>query len=332
VLGELTAGQAEAPAVGPDSAIRIMTGGLLPDGAEAVVMVEDTREQDGWVEIARPAAAGDNVHPTGQDLQGGQLVLAAGTLLGPPEIGMLATVGQTKVLVHRRPRVAVLATGDELVEPDEAPTDGLIRDSNRFALIAAIRAAGGEVVWSAHGRDERAGLERLLRTGLDQADVLVTSGGVSMGTRDLIKPLLAEMGEVQFGRIAFKPGKPLTFVTIGSKLAFGLPGYPVSSLVTFEVFVRPALLRLQGHRRVDRPRVTVRLEHDLKPDPVRLEYHRAVVRWRDESLVATSTGLQSSSRLLSMVGANALLEIEPGERALPAGTEVPALLTGDILN
>jgi molybdopterin molybdotransferase len=331
VLGELTAGQVSSEAVGSDSALRIMTGGLLPDGAEAVVMVEDTRERDGLVEVAKAVELGENVHPAGHDLLRGEVVLRAGTTIGPDEVGILATVGQTRVRVYARPKVAVLATGDELVEPSQAPPDGSLRDSNRFALMAAARAAGAEVVWQRHGRDDRATIEALIREALEAADVLVTSGGVSMGTRDLIKPLLAELGEVHFGRIAFKPGKPLTFVTVGRKLAFGLPGYPVSSLVTFEVFVRPALLKLQGLARVERPRVTVYLERDLQPDRGRLEYQRAVVRWQDGRLVAASTGGQSSSRLMSMVGANALLEIEPGEEPLRAGSPVAAFLTGELL-
>ena len=332
VVGELTAGHVSTEHVEPDSAMRIMTGGLLPPGAEAVVMVEDTRERDGLVEVEKPARPGENVHPPGQDLVRGQLVLRAGARLGPAEIGILATVGQTRVPVYPRPRVAVLATGDELVEPEQEPPPGCLRDSNRFALMAAAREAGAEVVWHGHGRDERAALERLVREALDVADVLITSGGVSMGTRDLIKPLLADLGEVHFGRIAFKPGKPLTFVTIGRKLAFGLPGYPVSSLVTFEVFVRPALLKLQALGVVQRPRVTVELERDLRPDRIRLEYQRAVVRWQGDRLVAAPTGVQSSSRLMSMIGANALLEIEPDEETLQAGSRVPALLTGDLLS
>jgi molybdopterin molybdotransferase len=310
--------------------MRIMTGGLLPPGADAVVMVEDTSERDGVVAIKRPARPGDNVHPASHDLSRGQIVLKAGTRLGPAEIGMLAMVGRTRVPVYPRPRVSILATGDELVEPTEEPPAGFVRDSNRFALIAATREAGGEVVWHRHCRDVRAALERLIGEGLSQADVLISSGGVSMGTRDFIKPLLAELGEVHFGRISFKPGKPLTFVTLGDKLAFGLPGYPVSSLVTFEVFVRPALLKLQGLRNVMRPRVEVFLEDAVQPDRVRLEYQRAVVRWQGERLAATTTGGQGSSRLLSMIGANALLEIEPGEQRLPAGTRVPALLTGEL--
>jgi molybdopterin molybdotransferase len=332
VVDELPAGKAPTVPVGPGEAIRIMTGAPMPPGADAVVMVEDTSEQDGIVDIQKGARAGENVQPAGHDLERGQVVLRAGSRLGPPEIGMLASVGKVRVPVYPRPKVAVLATGDELVEPHEEPPDGALRDSNRFALMAAAREAGAEVVWQAHGRDERDVLERLVREALDRADVLITSGGVSMGTRDLIKPLLAELGEVHFGRIAFKPGKPLTFVTIGEKLAFGLPGYPVSSLVTFEVFVRPALLKLQGLARVRRPRVRVYLEHELQPDRGRLEYQRAVVRWESDRLVASSTGLQSSSRLLSMIGANALLEIQPGTDPVQAGTAVPALLTGELLD
>jgi molybdopterin molybdotransferase len=164
------------------------------------------------------------------------------------------------------------------------------------------------------------------------ADVLITSGGVSMGTRDLLKPLLAELGEIHFGRVSFKPGKPLTFATIGTTTVFGLPGFPVSSLVTFEVFVRPALRRLQGLTRLHRPRVTVELEHPVQASRSRLEYQRAVVHWQYGRLLASATGRQASSRLLSMVGANALLEIPSGGEVLPAGSRVTALLTGEILD
>lgn len=329
VTGEIAAGHGPSRPLGADEAVRIMTGGLLPAGAEAVVMVEDTEERDGYVEIGRAVQPGANVHPPGQDVRRGQVVLRAGTRCGAPEIGMLATLGRVRVAVHRRPRVAVLSSGDEVVEPWVAPPPGLVRDSNRFALMAAVAEAGGEVVWHGHARDERVALERLVQEALEGVDVLLTSGGVSMGTRDLIKPLLARLGTVHFGRVAMKPGKPLTFVTIGERLVFGLPGFPVSSLVTFEVFVRPALLRLQGLRRIDRPRILVQLEREVRPDRVRFEYQRAVVRVQDGRFVATSTGLQSSSRLMSMLGANALLELEPAEQPLPAGAVVPALLIGE---
>ncbi|MDF2748227.1 MAG: molybdenum cofactor synthesis domain protein, partial [Propionibacteriaceae bacterium] len=241
VLRELTAGQSSDLVLDDETAVRIMTGGVLPPGANAVVMVEDTEERDSVVAISTSPRTGDNVLGAGIDAQKGQVVLVAGKRIGPAEVGMLATVGRTRVKVHPRPRIAVLATGDEVVEPEEEPPVGYVRDSNRYALIAAATEAGGEVVWSGHAADEPAALERAMRDAIAVADVLITSGGVSMGTRDLIKPLLAELGEIHFGRIAFKPGKPLTFATIskpdGQAYAFGLPGFPVSSLVTFEVFV-----------------------------------------------------------------------------------------------
>jgi molybdopterin molybdotransferase len=332
VLGELTAGSSLDVRVGPAESLRIMTGGLLPPGADAVVMVEDTSEQDGRVQISCSVERGANVTPAGQDLRKGELVLPSGSLIGAPEVGLLATVGKTRLKVYRRPRVAVLATGDELVEPWETPSRGAIRDSNRSSIVAAAHLAGAEVVWQGRGVDRREELERLIQEALDSADILITSGGVSMGTRDLIKPILASLGEVAFGRIAFKPGKPLTFVQIGSKLAFGLPGNPVSSLVTFEVFVRPALRRLLGDPQCFRPRVRVRLAEAIRPDRSRLEYQRAIVRATPDGLTAATTGVQASSRLLSMRGANALLEIPAGDAPLPAGQEVNALLTGALLS
>jgi len=265
------------------------------------------------------------------DLARGQSVLCRGIRIGAAEVGLLATVGCARVPVFRKPRVAVLATGDELVEPQETPPPGSVRDSNRFALMAAAEDAGAEVVWQAHARDDEAELEQAMREGLAVADVLLTSGGVSMGTRDLIKPLLEKMATIHFGRVSFKPGKPLTFATTAEgKLAFGLPGFPVSSLVTLEVFVRPALLKLGGAERVLRPRVEVVLEHEIRPDAVRLEYQRATVTWQDQHFVARTTGLQSSSRLMSIVGANALLEIGPGSEPLAKGTMVQALLLANL--
>jgi molybdopterin molybdotransferase len=332
VLQELTAGQVADLHVDRDSAVRIMTGGVLPPGADAVVMFEDTREQDGYVEIASSPRIGDHVQAVGVDAHRDQVVLRAGQRIGSPAIGMLAAVGRVRVQVYPRPRVAVLATGDEVVEPEVDPPVGSVRDSNRYALIAAVEEAGCEVVWSGLCPDDPVALERTILAAAAVADVVITSGGVSMGTRDLLKPLLAELGEIHFGRVSFKPGKPLTFATVGSTTIFGLPGFPVSSLVTFEVFVRPALRRLQGLRRLHRTRVTVELEHPIHPSRNRLEFQRAIVRWQYGRLAATATGRQSSSRLMNMVGANALLEIPSGDELLPAGSRVTALLTGDILD
>jgi molybdopterin molybdotransferase len=327
VLEEVTAGRLAHAQVRLGTAVHIMTGGSLPEGADAVVMVEDVDEVDGRVKLQRGPRRGENVHPPGMDLTRGQPVVCQGSRIGPAEVGLLATVGCAEVPVFRRPRVAVLATGDELVEPHQTPPPGAVRDSNRFALMAAAEDAGAQVVWQAHAPDDEATLERAMRDGLAVADVLLTSGGVSMGTRDLIKPLLEKMATIHFGRVSFKPGKPLTFATTSDgKLAFGLPGFPVSSLVTLEVFVRPALLKMSGAVRVLRPRIEAALGHDVRPDPIRVEYQRATLSWEQHRFVARTTGLQSSSRLMSIVGANALLEVQPGTETLAAGTMVQALL------
>ncbi len=258
----------------------------------------------------------------------GELVLARGTPLGAAEIGLLATVGRVRIQAYRRPLVAVLATGDEVHEPDAPLSAGGIRDSNRYTLLAAAREAGCATISLGIARDDAALQRAAILAGLERADVLLTSGGVSMGTRDLIKPLLAELGTVHFGRIAFKPGKPTTFATVRDKLVFGLPGYPVSSLVSFEVFVRPALRRMQGDTRPDRPRISVVLRDPIQSSDDRPEYQRAIVAWEDGRLVARSTGAQGSSRLLSLRGANALLLVPASGKTHAPGEEMEALLTG----
>ncbi|HEX2170869.1 MAG TPA: gephyrin-like molybdotransferase Glp [Dehalococcoidia bacterium] len=329
-LAELTAGRVYDGDIGPGQALRIMTGAPVPRGADAVVMVEDTELDGERVRILRPPRPGQNVTPVGADMAAGEVVLRAGDRLGAPEVGLLAMIGRTSVRVTRRPRVAILSTGDELVEPDEPLRPGVIRDSNRYALAAAVREAGGEPLLLGVARDDPAEQRRLIVTGLESADVLLTSGGVSVGSRDLIKPILSELGTIHFGRIAFKPGKPLTFATVGRSVAFGLPGFPVSSLVTFEVFVRPALLAMQRARQVQRPRVQARLAHRVGRAIDRTEYQRAVLRWSGGGLMVATTGLQTSSRLLSLVGSNSLVKIPPGEDDYQEGDLVETLVIGQI--
>ena len=336
VIAEVIAGAAPGLRVEPGTAVRVMTGAPVPEGADAVVMVEHTEEQDGTLTVRHALSAGDNIHTVGQDIAAGQCVLTRGTTLGAAEIGLLATVGRVRVQVYRRPIVAVLATGDEVYEPDSEVFPGGVRDSNRYALMAAAREAGCVAVSLGIARDDLSVQRAAILDAVDRADVLLTSGGVSMGTRDLIKPLLAELGTVHFGRIAFKPGKPTTFATIDRPgrasplLVFGLPGFPVSSLVSFEVFVRPALRRLQGDARPERPRVRVTLRDPIYPSADRPEYQRAIVGWAEGRLVARSTGRQGSSRLMSMLGANAMLIVLPGTQPFPAGAELEALLTGPL--
>ena len=333
LVGEQMAGTVEGLRVERGTAVRITTGAPIPPGADAVVMVEKTEERDGRVTIHQEdLEPGADVRPAGQDIEQGQLVLERGTRLGPAEIGLLATVGQTMVKVHRKPTVAVMSTGDELVEPDETPGPGQIRDSNRYTLAATVEEAGGTPVVIGLGRDVEATLEQLIWQGLDEADALVTSGGVSMGDKDLVKPILERLGTVHFGRVYTKPGKPVTFATVDDKPVFAMPGFPVSSLVSFEIFVRPALRRMQGYPDdvLFRPERKVILEHDVYHSAARTEFQRAIVTNRDGKLYATTTGFQGSGRLLSMVGANALLRLPYGEGDFKQGDVVTALIIGDV--
>jgi len=267
----------------------------------------------------------------------GELVLRAGSELGPAEIGLAAALGWPELEVHRRPRIALLSTGDELVEVGTEPGRGQITDSNRWALLAALREAGAEVELLGIAPDEPEPLRTLVESALSRAEVLVTSGGVSVGTHDLVKPLLESLGTVHIGRVKLKPGKPFTFATIPGlpgpplaggrgKLAFGLPGFPVSSLVTFEVFVRPALRKMQGHTNVQRPTLPVRLGYYARASGDRTEYQRVTLHREGKELVAETTGSQSSSRLMSLAGAHALVRVPPGDQGFKAGTVLEALI------
>lgn len=349
VIGEVTAGRVLAAPLAAGQVAYITTGAPVPAGADAVVMVEETTpvEVNGgqrMVEIHKQVTAGDDIRPIGSDIGVGEAVLAAGNRLDAAEVGLLATLGIVQVQVHPRPRVAILSTGDELVEPGEALGPGQIRDSNRVMLQAAVQAAGGVPLDLGIAADQEATLAEQMMQGLRQADVLLTSGGVSMGELDLIKPILEAAGTVHFGRIRMKPGKPLTFATVGvetegglqQKLVFGLPGNPVSSLVTYHLFVVPALRKLAGWPAPQLRRVQAQLAQSLPLDAERPEYHRATLQW-DAALnggnggwMAQSTGRQASSRLLSMRTANALLELPQAAGKLDAGAVVSALLIGTL--
>ena len=326
VIGESAAGHPFAGRLEPGTAARILTGGVLPAGADRVVMVEDTT-LDGDFVVVPAGAGGTNFHAPGDDVSAGETVLRAGVALGPAEIGLAATLGHATLSVRRRPRVALVSTGDELVEVGEPRQPGQIVDSNRFALQAALREAGAEVRVLGIAPDEPEALRRVVIEALADAEVLVTSGGVSVGTHDLVKPLLESLGEVHVGRVKLRPGKPFTFATLpGGKLAFGLPGFPVSSLITFEVFVRPALRKMQGFGSLERFLLPVRLGYQARAAGDRTEYQRVTLTRDGNDLVAHSTGSQSSSRLLSLAGANGLLRIPPGDRGIPVGTVVDALI------
>jgi molybdopterin molybdotransferase len=327
VLGESAAGRPFVGAVEPGTAARILTGGVVPEGADCVVMVEDVQLAGDQVTVPASLRAGTNFHRVGADLARGDLILRAGTQLGGAEIGIAAATGAARLPVHRRPRVALMSTGDELVEVGKPAGPGQIPDSNRWALLAALREAGAEVHVLGIAPDEAGALLGFVTEALVAADALVTSGGVSVGTHDLVKPLLESLGTVHVGRVKLKPGKPFTFATLdGGKVAFGLPGFPVSSLVTFEVFVRPALRKMQGFAQLQRPTLPVRLGYDAKPTAERTEYQRVVLHREGPELVAETTGSQSFSRLMSLAGAHALVRVPAGDQVLKSGSIVEATI------
>jgi len=327
IAGESAAGRPFVGVLPGGAAARILTGGVVPEGADCVVMVEDVQFSGEAVTLPPSLREGGNYHRVGDDLRAGDRILGAGTLLGAAEIGIAAATGRALLPVRRRPHVALMSTGDELVEVGRTPAPGQIPDSNRWALLAALREAGAEVNVLGIAPDEPGPLRNLVVDALRGADALVTSGGVSVGTHDLVKPLLESLGTVHVGRVKLKPGKPFTFATLpASRVAFGLPGFPVSSLVTFEVFVRPALRKMQGFANLQRPTLPVRLGYDAKPTADRTEYQRVTLRREGRELVAETTGSQSSSRLMSLAGAHALVRVPAGDEALQAGSLVEAII------
>mmetsp|Transcript_9987 Transcript_9987/g.26486 ORF Transcript_9987/g.26486 Transcript_9987/m.26486 type:complete len:680 (-) Transcript_9987:78-2117(-) len=341
VQGSTAGGLPQGPL--PEGLVRyITTGAPLPEGADAVVKVEDTVEErleDGQLAIRINVASkpGANIRQVGSDTAQGEVVLRRGFHVGAGELGVLAALGFATVEVHARPHVALLSTGDELVDVgDSAARDerrGQVVDCNRPMLRALVKECGGEVVDLGIVKDEPDALRALMTKALASADVLVTSGGVSRGSKDHMKQLLSELGTVHFGEMCMKPGKPTTFATVPMakgqrRLVFALPGNPVSCFVTFKLMVAPAILKLCGWPPGSPlyPRVDAELAQDVEMDPVRPEYHRALARWEGGRFIAQSTGFQRSSRVASVANANCFLEIPKRSGVLPRGTVVKALL------
>jgi molybdopterin molybdotransferase len=328
LVGTVQAGRVAERPIGEGEAMRILTGAPVPPGANAVIQQELTQAGEGWVEVQQAVAPGNNVRHAGEDIRSGTEVLAAGAEIGPSEIGVLASLGITRVAVYRRPVVAILATGDELVELHEALRPGQIRNSNSYLVAAAVARAGGIPRPLGIARDRVEELRSKLQAA-QEADLIITSGGVSVGDYDLVKDIMREQGVIDFWRVNLRPGKPLAFGRLGGTPLLGLPGNPVSAAVTFELFARPVLRKMQGFVTILRPVVQARLLDAINEVSNRRHYMRARVEIRDGAFVATSTGPQESHILTSMIGANALLIIPENHPPIAAGEEVQAMLLID---
>lgn len=332
VVADIPAGATPTVSLAEGQAARIMTGAPLPQGADAVLPVEDTDFQNRsaglpapeFVQAYQTVKAGENVRPRGMDIHAGEAVLQAGHLLKPQDLGVLAMLGEAQVRVYRRPRVALLSSGDELLAVDAPLESGKIRDSNSYTLAALIESAGAEVLRLGVAADQREAVEALVEQAATlQVDLILSSAGVSVGAFDYVKEVIESNGRLDFWRVNMRPGKPLAFGDYRGIPFIGLPGNPVSAFVGFEVFVRPALGRLGGLKTVSRPRVRVRLGEVVESDG-RESYLRAEIREENGTLTAYLSGHQGSGNLLSLVRANALLIIPAGVKSAPAYQEVDA--------
>ncbi|CAA9435261.1 MAG: Molybdopterin molybdenumtransferase [uncultured Rubrobacteraceae bacterium] len=328
VVDEAPAGRPAKRDVGEDEAIKIFTGGVIPDGADAVVMVENT---SGWgesFELKKDASAGQNIREAGQDTREGNTILRAGTEIGAPEIALAATQGYGTLPVYRRPKVVVLSTGTELVEPGaRGLSPGEIFDSNSYAIVAQSREAGAEARRLYAASDDAATLRAAIEEALETADVVVTSGGVSVGEKDLVKSTLLDLGVDQvFWGVKFKPGKPLFYGKRDETRFFGLPGNPVSAMVCFDLFVRPALMGMMGRKDTKRPRIEIYFEEDVVNKFGRMHAMRVDLQKTGKGWLARSVGAQGSGLVSSLTKADALALIGPESEGVRAGEPVAAIV------
>ena len=325
IIESIPAGYAPTKHVAHGQAARIMTGAMMPKGADAVVMVEETQSVGNQVRVFDSVEKDENVRFAGESVRQGELVMAEGKRICPPEISMLASLNRSEVEVFRRPRVAVISTGDELTPLGEPLKPGKIRDSNRYGICAQIQEAACYPIDMGIANDDEVALERKFRIAVNQADAIVTSGGVSVGDHDSVRKVLARMGEIDFWRVAMKPGKPQAYGFIDGVPIFGLPGNPVSSLVVFELFVRPALFKMAGHTELFRRTFQAILEDDVVNSDGRVNYMRAIITSRNDEYYAKITGSQGSGILYSLVLANGFI-IVPAGTTINAGEAVEAQL------
>jgi molybdopterin molybdotransferase len=326
VIEDLPAGFISTRTVRRGEAIRIMTGAPIPRGANAVIPVEYTKKEDGFAVIFKAALPGECIRRAGEDVKKGERVISSGDLIRPADVGMLASVGRSFVSIYQRPMVAILCTGEELVDVDGDLDDRRIVSSNSYTLAAQVKDCGAIPVQLGIARDRKEEIKEKLLQGL-RADVLLSSAGVSVGDYDFVKDVLNDLGmEMVFWKVAMKPGMPLAFGRIQGKPVFGLPGNPVSSMVSFEQFVRPSLLKMMGHRQIFRPVIEAILKEDIHKEPGRRHFVRALVTFEGDHYFVTTTGAQGSGILRSMVKANGLIVIPEDREAVRAGEKVKVQL------
>jgi molybdopterin molybdotransferase len=326
VVEDLPAGFISKKKLERGQAIRIMTGAPIPEGANTVVPVEETKKEGRFVLILKATVPDENIRKSGEDVKKGECVISHGDTIQPAEVGMLASVGRSFVSVYQRPLVAILCTGDELVDVDGELDEIKIISSNSYTLAAQVKECGAIPVQLGIAKDRKEEIEEKLRQGM-RADVLISSAGVSVGDYDFVKEVMKNLGlEMAFWKVAMKPGKPLAFGTIQGKPVFGLPGNPVSSMVSFEQFIRPSLLKMMGHRQIFRPVVEALLQEDIGKKPGRRHFIRAFVSFKEGCYFTTTTGDQGSGILQSMVKANGLIIIPEDQEIVRAGEKVKVQL------
>ncbi len=327
LVGEVKAGETFQGELKPGEAVRIFTGAPIPPGANAVEIQEEVKVGDGVVSIFRSVPPGFSIRYRGEDLPRGEVVLPKFSELGPGELSVLAAVAKSRVLVSRRPKVAILSTGDELVSLDQRPEGGQIVDSNRYGLAAQVLRAGGEPLLLPLVPDVPELIEKQIYEGLEHSDILLTSGGVSVGEYDFVKECFQKFQvREHFWKVAMKPGKPLFFGTLGEKQIFGLPGNPVSSLVSFELFVRPAIRKRLGLKELFRPKLSAITTRVIRPTGKRTSIIRGNLNITTEKVEFTPYPRQGSGNPLSMVSADGWAVIPPGDKPLSAGSSVEVML------
>ncbi len=326
ILDEVRAGYVAKRSVEKGAAIKIMTGAVIPRGADTIIRVEHTESLGGKVRISTQDGPGSHVRGAGEDIQKGRTILQKGKWLGPADMGLMASVGKSKVRVYRRPSVALISTGDELLEVDEPPRPGKIVNSNTYTLFAAVQDTGAHPVSLGIVRDKRKNLAACFRKAL-RYDVVMTSGGVSVGDYDFVKEALGDVGvQMQFWRVAQKPGHPMAFGRMGRKPVFGLPGNSVSSFVSFLLYARPVLRKMMGHKNLFLPVVRSTLEHEIRKSRGVKEFIRCRLRYEKSQSFASTTGSQSSGVLSSLSLAQGLIVAHEQETRIAKGRSVPVIL------